>query len=114
MGDDPSLLKPPKDGGTPFGRSPSSFRSTSGRSCIGRTIGSRSSLRGTPILILEAVQPFHGGSAALWILHELAAQYRHHLVHPAIVWPVADRHRVVVGGKEIEADKIETFPKAKL
>jgi hypothetical protein len=95
------------------GRSRSSSRSTTGRSCIGRD----NRLKKLPpryTHAIEAVQPFHGGSEALWILHELAAQYRHHLVHPAIVWPVADRHRVVVGGKEIEADKIETFPKAKL
>lgn len=65
----------------------------------------------TPI---EAVQPFRGGHHALWILHELAGQYRHHVVHPAVVWPVHEGHRVVVGGKEIAADKIETFPDAKL
>lgn len=65
----------------------------------------------TPI---EAVQPFHGGHDDLWILHELAAQYRHHVVHPAVVWPVHESHRVVVGGKEVTADKIETFPDAKL
>lgn len=62
----------------------------------------------------EAVQPFHGGHDALWVLHELAAQYRHHVVHPAVVWPVHESHRVVVGGEKIEADKIETFPDAKL
>ncbi len=66
------------------------------------------------VTAIEAAQPFRGGHVALWILHELAAQYRHHVVHPAVVWPVSEGHRVLVGGSKIEADKIETFPGAKL
>jgi len=63
---------------------------------------------------IEAVQPYHGGHDVLWVLHELAAQYRHHVVHPAVVWPVHASHRVVVGGQEITADRIESFPRARL
>jgi hypothetical protein len=111
--DDRSLLEPPKDGGKAFRPESVEFPIYKWEKLY-RKDNRLKKLPSRYTDPIEAVQPFHGGSEALWILHELAAQYRHHLVHPAIVWPVADRHRVVVGGKEIEADKIEPFPKAKL
>lgn len=111
--DDPLLLQPPEQGGKPFRPESVEFPIFNSADLYRKS----NRLKKLPAKYtdpIEAVQPHHGGHDALWILHELAAQYRHHLVHPAIVWPVADSHRVVVGGQEIEADKIQTFPKAKL
>jgi hypothetical protein len=31
---------------------------------------------------LEAVQPYNGGHHGLWVLHELAREYRHRIIHP--------------------------------
>jgi hypothetical protein len=63
---------------------------------------------------INSVQPFHGGHDALWRLHELAAQYRHHLVHPALVWADASKHRVIVGGEEMAPSDLERFPQTRL
>jgi len=36
---------------------------------------------------LEKVQPYNGGNHGLWILHELAREYRHRVVHPVACYP---------------------------
>jgi len=36
---------------------------------------------------IEAVQPYHGGHNGLWILHELAREYRHRVIHPVAFHP---------------------------
>ncbi len=111
--ENPSLAEPPTSGGAGFRPESVEFPIFNSQTLYRR----QNRLKKLPAKYtepIEALQPYHGGHDTLWILHELAAQYRHHLVHPAIVWPVHASHRVVVRGKEITADRIESFPQARL
>ncbi len=63
---------------------------------------------------IEKVQPYHGGHDALWTLHQLAAEFRHHIVHPTVVWPVIELHEVLVDGQPIPATDLESIPHQRL
>ncbi len=43
---------------------------------------------------LEEVQPYDGKNQGLWMLHELAREFRHRLIHPMAVFPVGDYHGI--------------------
>ncbi len=51
--------------------------------------------------LLEDVQPYATGDNGLWLLHELAREYRHRVLHPIFAWSVAEGYGVTVDGKEI-------------
>jgi hypothetical protein len=44
---------------------------------------------------IKAVQPYNRGHDPLWRLHALAGEFRHRIVHPAMVWPVTGRRRAL-------------------
>jgi hypothetical protein len=74
--DDPSLLESPKEGGKPFRPDAAEFPIYKWEKLY-RTDNRLKRLRSRYTDPIRAVQPYHGGHQALWILHELAAQYRH-------------------------------------
>jgi hypothetical protein len=63
---------------------------------------------------IEAMQPYNGGHDGLWTLHLLAAQFRHHVIHPTVIWPVDSLHRVLVDGAPLPAAALEITPRKRL
>lgn len=51
--------------------------------------------------LLEDVQPYKTGNDGLWLLHELAREYRHRVLHPIFAWSVAEGYGVTVNGQEV-------------
>jgi hypothetical protein len=60
---------------------------------------------------IKAVQPYNGGHDPLWRLHTLAGEFRHRIVHPAMVWPVTGQHRVFVGGQQMSPSDVQSIPR---
>jgi hypothetical protein len=72
---------------------------------------------------IESVQPYHGGNYGLRLLHELAREYRHRVIHPVacmatgavlgFAWPfpgdVTDLEIMYTGGALNHGDNICTF-----
>jgi len=63
---------------------------------------------------LEALQPFDGQKQGLWILHVLAQESRHRVVHPVAIWPSEDLYNVWVDGQPIPASDVEVVPHDRL
>lgn len=53
------------------------------------------------------VQPYDGNRPGLWMLHELAAKYRHRIIHPIAMLPFDEHHGVAVNGARIADADIE-------
>lgn len=49
-------------------------------------------------LAIESVQPYDGRYPGLWLLHELAREYRHRVVHPTAIIPADDVPQFLVDG----------------
>lgn len=47
---------------------------------------------------IESVQPYDGRYPGLWILHELAREYRHRILHATYLYPVESEHSLTVTG----------------
>jgi len=59
---------------------------------------------------IEAVQPYDGDFEGLWMLQELAAQYRHRIVHPIAMLPFSDHYGILVNGDLVTDAEIELVP----
>lgn len=64
--------------------------------------------------VLESVQPYHGRNPGLWMLHELAREYRHRVVHPAAIVPSKDATHVLINGQIILVRDIEVVAPQRL
>ena len=64
---------------------------------------------------IESVQPYDGRYPGLWMLHELAREYRHRVVHPTAIIPANTVPDFLVDGEPIEppAD-LELIPHERL
>jgi hypothetical protein len=64
---------------------------------------------------IESVQPYEGRYPGLWLLHELAREYRHRVVHPTAIIPADDVPQFLVDGSPIDppAD-LEVVPHERL
>jgi hypothetical protein len=58
-------------------------------------------------LAIEAVQPYEGRYPGLWILHELAREYRHRVVHPAAILPAKGVAHVLINGQIVLVPDLE-------
>ncbi len=63
---------------------------------------------------IEAVQPYNGQNQGLWMLQELAREYRHRVVHAAAIAPVEDLHHVLVNGQLVKTPDMEVIPRERL
>lgn len=63
---------------------------------------------------IEAVQPYNGGHDGLWMLHSLGGEFRHHVIHPTIIWPVHPGYRVLVNGIPFPASDVEIIRRERL
>ena len=59
---------------------------------------------------IETVQPYDGRYPGLWVLHELAREYRHRVVHPAAILPAENAHLLLVNGKVTQPSDLEIIP----
>jgi hypothetical protein len=59
---------------------------------------------------IEAKQPYDGEDQRLWMLNELAREYRHRLVHAIAISPVENLHHVLVNGQIIATPDMEIIP----
>ncbi|HXN36416.1 MAG TPA: hypothetical protein VN892_00095 [Solirubrobacteraceae bacterium] len=64
--------------------------------------------------VLDAIQPYDGRNEGLWLLQELAREYRHRVVHPAAITPVEDMHHVLVNGVRMDTHDMEIVPHERL
>ena len=58
-------------------------------------------------LRLEAVQPYKGGHEGLWMLHQLAREYRHRLVHLLACYPFGEHEGLFSESLPPSANDIE-------
>jgi hypothetical protein len=58
-------------------------------------------------LAVENVQPYDGSYPGLWLLHELAREFRHRVVHPMAVLPAESLYHVIVNGELVHPDDLE-------
>ncbi len=107
--ENPSLLQPTPEGGKPFRPESAEFPIFKSQDLYNAQHRMKK-LAACYVGSIEAVQPYHGGHDALRILHELAAEFRHHIIHPTVVWPVHERHMVFVGGKALFPSDLESEP----
>jgi hypothetical protein len=63
---------------------------------------------------IEAVQPYDGRYPGLGMLHELAREYRHRVVHATAILPAEDAYHVLVNGQLIEPTNLEVIPHQRL
>ncbi len=63
---------------------------------------------------IEAIQPYDGQYPGLWILHELAREFRHRVVHPTGILPAPDAFHVLVDGKRHSPTDLEVIPHDRL
>ena len=56
---------------------------------------------------LEALQPYDDALPGLWLLNELAREYRHRVLHPAAILPAEDTYRVLVHGEPVTPEDLE-------
>ena len=59
---------------------------------------------------IEAVQPYEGRYPGLWLLHELAREYRHRVVHPAGILPAEAAYHVLVNFMIVVPPDMEAIP----
>ena len=64
--------------------------------------------------VLDEIQPYDGRNESLWLLQELAREYRHRVVHPAAITPVKDMHHVLVNGVVVDTPDMEVIPHERL
>jgi hypothetical protein len=64
--------------------------------------------------IIEAKQPYDGRNQGLWMLNELAREYRHRVVHAAAISPIESMHHVLVNDQPIETPDMEIIPHERL
>lgn len=60
--------------------------------------------------IIESKQPYDGRHNGLWMLQELAREYRHRVVHAAAITPVEDMHHVFADDRLVPASGMEVVP----
>jgi hypothetical protein len=63
---------------------------------------------------IESVQPYDGRPRGLWLLHELAREYRHRIVHPAAIIPAETAYHVLINGQLVEPTDLEIVPHDRL
>jgi hypothetical protein len=63
---------------------------------------------------IEAIQPYNGRYPGLWVLHELAREYRHRVVHPTGLIPAEGAYHVLVNGRLTRPDDLEIIPHERL
>jgi hypothetical protein len=64
---------------------------------------------------IESVQPYDGRYPGLWMLHELAREYRHRVVHPTAIIPADDVPQFLVDGHAIDPPTdLEIIPHERL
>jgi len=63
---------------------------------------------------IESVQPYDGRHHGLWLLHELAREYRHRIVHPTAIIPAETAYHVLVNGRLVEPTDLEIVPHERL
>jgi hypothetical protein len=63
---------------------------------------------------IEAVQPYDGQYPGLWVLHELAREYRHRVVHPTAIIPAQSVYHVLVNGLPTWPPDLEIIPHERL
>ena len=63
---------------------------------------------------IESVQPYDGRNPGLWVLHELAREYRHRVVHPAAILPGEGVTHVLVNGQLVLTPDLEVIPHERL
>jgi hypothetical protein len=63
---------------------------------------------------IEAVQPYDGRNPGLWMLHELAREYRHRVLHATAILPAEDVYHVLVNGQLTEPTDMEIIPHERL
>lgn len=63
---------------------------------------------------IEAVQPYDGRYPGLWMLHELAREYRHRVVHATAILPAEDSYHLLVNGQLTQPTDLEIIPHERL
>jgi hypothetical protein len=63
---------------------------------------------------LEDVQPYDGRNPGLWMLHSLAGEFRHRVVHPTAILPAETIYHVVVNGQLVEPRDLEIIEHERL
>ena len=63
---------------------------------------------------IEAVQPYDGRYPGLWMLHELAREYRHRVIHPAAILPAEGVSHLLINGQVILTKDLEIIPHKRL
>jgi hypothetical protein len=64
---------------------------------------------------IESVQPYDGRYPGLWMLHELAREYRHRVLHPTAIIPADDVPQFLVDGDPVDPPvDLEVIPHERL
>jgi hypothetical protein len=63
---------------------------------------------------IKEKQPYDGKDQRLWVLNQLAREYRHRLVHTVAISPVENLHHVRVNGQIIAPPDMEIIPHERL
>lgn len=63
---------------------------------------------------IETKQPYDRRDQGLWILHELAREFRHRILHPMAIMPNEERYYVLWDGIPAMVDDLEIVPHDRL
>jgi hypothetical protein len=64
--------------------------------------------------VIESIQPYDGRYPGLWLLHELAREYRHRVLHTTGIEPALAAYHVLVNGFPIIPPDLERIPHERL